>query len=121
MKQKFKNIGSYALILLALLLAVSTIRNVGKAIRIRDDVQKERERVAKIEEENAKLRQQVELIQGTDFIEKEVRNKLGLVREGEAVVVLPDEETLRKLAPKTADEAEVLPDPNWKKWLKLFI
>ena len=43
------------------------------------------------------------------------------VKDGETIVVLPEEETLRKMAPRFEREEEVLPDPTWKKWVKLFL
>ncbi|MDP3994252.1 MAG: hypothetical protein Q8P91_00270, partial [bacterium] len=55
-----------------------------------------------------------------EYIEKQLRDKLGLSKEGETIVVLPDADTLRKLVPPIPGEEEILPDPNWKKWLKLF-
>jgi hypothetical protein len=42
------------------------------------------------------------------------------VKEGEVIVVLPDEDILRKLAPLLPTEENTLPEPNWKKWEKLF-
>ncbi len=43
-----------------------------------------------------------------------------MAKEGEIIIVLPDEEILGTLAPNLEEEEEALPDPNWKKWLKLF-
>jgi len=73
-----------------------------------------------LEKENEDLKNQIALAQGPDFVEREIRNKLGLVKTGEAIVVLPDIETLRQLAPQMLKEGDSLPDPNWKKWLHLF-
>lgn len=103
------------------ILAFSAVRNVGKVAKIRSEIQKEKDKVAKIDKENKELETQVAKTQGEDFIEKELRDKLGLVKQGEVIVVLPDPEIVRKLAPRTPDEPQTLPDPNWKKWLKLFI
>ncbi|HET7099437.1 MAG TPA: septum formation initiator family protein [Patescibacteria group bacterium] len=110
----------YGIWLIIGLLSLSTVRNIGKVASVRANIKNEQERLVKIEEENRRLEKQIEATQTTHFIEKEVRNKLGLVKTGEAVVVLPDEEMLRKLAPKIDDQTDSLPDPNWKKWEKLF-
>lgn len=70
-------------------------------------------------EENALLETKESI--GTDqFIEKEAREKLGLAKPGETVVVLPDEEVLQKLAPGI--EEETLPEklPVWRRWVELF-
>lgn len=113
-------LSGYAIWLLMILLAVSVIRNIGKVNRVRTQIQAEKDKLAKMKADNAKLEEEIAKSQGPEFIEKEIRDKLGLVKEGETVVVLPDEETLRKLAPKVGSEEDILPDPNWKRWLKLF-
>ncbi len=121
MKQIITKIGNYLVWLLILLLALSVIRNIGRVALVRSEVQKAREKVAKIEAENAVLEKEVEKAQSEVFIEKQIRDKLGLAKEGEAIVILPDEEVLRKLAPNPYQDENSLPDPNWKRWLKLFL
>ncbi len=90
-------------------------------MKVKEDIRAEKDKIAKIEKENEALQAQILESQSLEFIEKEVRDKLGLVREGETVVVLPDEDTLRKLAPQIHEDSSILPDPNWKRWLKLFL
>jgi len=107
--------------ILIVLLLVSTIRNVQRVKGIRSQVEKEEQKVAKMQAENAQLEEQIAVAEGTNFIEKQIRNKLGLVKPGEAIVVLPDVEILKKMAPQIVTEEDVLPDPIWRKWLKLFI
>lgn len=116
-----KKILGPAILILMVALSLSALRNVRKIGEIRGEIQKEKDKIARIEEENRQLEQEIIQGQGVDFIEKELRDKLGLVKEGEVVVVLPDEETLKKFAPNLEIEEETLPDPNWKKWMKLFI
>ncbi len=106
---------------LIILLTISTVKNINRVASIRSQVEKERQKVERMKVENAKLEEQIAEAQGQEFIEKQIRNKLGLVKSGEAIVVLPDEEIIRKLAPQKVVEEDTLPDPNWKKWLKLFI
>jgi hypothetical protein len=69
---------------------------------------------------NAELGKRLAEVKSQDYIEKQLRDKLGLAKPGEIVVVMPDADTLRKLAPKPVEEEAVLPDPTWKKWLRLF-
>ena len=75
----------------------------------------------KMKAENAALEAQIAQTQGSAFIEKQIRDKLGLAKTGEAIVVLPDAEILKKLAPQIPVEENSLPDSNWRKWMKLFI
>lgn len=121
MKNITTKIAVYAIWVLILLLGISVVKSVGRAAQIRNQIQAEKDKIAKIQSEDDKLLEELAHAQSPDFIEKEVRDKLGLGKEGEAMVVLPDAETLRKLAPQMPVEADTLPDPNWKKWLKLFM
>ncbi len=120
-KKKLNKLASYAIWLLIILLLVSVIRSIGNAGRVKAEIDAEEARVAKMREDNKRLEAQIFQTQGGVFIEKEIRDKLGLVKDGEAVVVLPDEDTLRKLAPVVLSESAALPDPNYRKWLKLFL
>jgi cell division protein FtsB len=115
-----KIIGITTWVLIVILLA-STVKNLQKVAGIKSAVQVEKAKVEKMKEDNAQLQAQIAQIQSPEFIEGQIRNKLGLVKPGEAIVVLPDAETLRKLAPQMPVEVDTLPDPNWKKWMKLFI
>lgn len=117
----FRKIVGYGGLLLVILMLASIARNIGKVIVIREEVAKERERLERFEKENERLQKKITETQSDEFIEKQIRDKLGLVKEGEMVVVLPDEEILRSLAPKIEVEQDSLPDPNWKRWLKLFL
>lgn len=120
-KSILSKLNTYLGLFLVVILGISVIRNVGKVFAIRRAVDKERVAITKLKRENDELARKVEGVQGVEFVESQVRNKLGLVRPGETVVILPDDEVLAKLAPKTAIEEQSLPDPNWKRWLKLFI
>lgn len=120
-KSILSKLSTYFGLFLVVILGISIVRNVGKIFTIRRAVDKERVAITKLKRENDELAKKVEGVQGVEFVESQVRNKLGLVRPGETVVILPDDEVLAKLAPKVAIEEQSLPDPNWKKWLKLFL
>lgn len=117
----FKKFVGYVTLILLVLIVISIIRNVGKAMSIRAEVAKERMRVEALKKENEELQARISQTQSDEFVEKQIRDKLGLIKEGEIVVVLPDEEILRSLAPKLESEEDALPDPNWVRWLKLFM
>jgi cell division protein FtsB len=120
LKIKSKKVIGYAIWLLILLLSLSVVRNIGKVGSVRDEIQKEKDKLTKIQNENDELERRIAQVQGEAFIEKEIRNKIGLAKEGEAIVVLPDEDILRKLAPGIESTSDTLPSPNWEKWLHLF-
>lgn len=73
------------------------------------EVQKER---VEAEKKQKKLKDKLEFTQSQEFIEKQAREKLGLVKPGETVVIVtPLEATQSAIAENL---------PNWKRWLKLF-
>jgi len=120
MKEKLKAYSNYLFIFLSLLMLISLVRNTLKAFEAKKRIEKVEDRAVKLRQENEKLAEKLKEVKSEEFIEKQLRDKLGLAKEGEIVIVLPDEEILRKLAPTKEEEEETLPDPNWKKWLKLF-
>jgi len=119
-KSRAKKLFGLTIWILVILLLVSTIKNLRKVSDINSAVQREKDKVEKMKQENAGLEAQIAQTQGDAYIEKQIRDKLGLVKPGEAIVVLPDPEILRKLAPQIPEDQDALPDPNWKKWIKLF-
>lgn len=120
MIEKFKSYSRYLLILVFVFLAFSLAKNLLKVYDIRKSIEKEKEKVIKLRQEQERLKSETAKLQGSEFIEKQLRDKLGLAKPGEIVLVLPDEDVLRKLAPQIPQEEETLPDPNWRRWFKLF-
>lgn len=116
-----KKLIRFVFVFLCFLLLLSVARNILRMKKVNRQLANEREAIEKIKKENEEFKKKLSEIQSQEYIEKELRDKLGLVKEGEIVVVLPDAETLRNLVPDFEEEAESLPDPIWKKWVKLFI
>jgi cell division protein FtsB len=119
-KLKFKSLWGYVIWIIVIILVFSIIKNINRVLNIRKQVQIERQRVEKMQAENVGLQAKINQAQGQDFIDKQIRDKLGLTKEGEAIVILPDESIVRSLAPSVSTNQDTLPDPNWKKWKKLF-
>lgn len=63
---------------------------------------------------NQFLKERLHYVQTDEFIEKEAREKLGMVKEREHIVLIPPV----KEEIKSKQEKEKL--PNWEKWKKLF-
>jgi cell division protein FtsB len=68
--------------------------------------------------ENEYLLAELNWVGSDEFIEEEARNKLGLGKEGEVFLVLPEGIVNRQQAiGNKADEGE----SNWRAWLELFV
>jgi cell division protein FtsB len=66
-------------------------------------------------QENQRLKSALSYSQTAEFIEKEARNKLFMVKEGEQKVFISDESSDSGQAQKIESN-----DPNWKQWWNLF-
>ena len=120
LKKRFVKVRGYALVLLIFLFGLSLFRNVLKVNEAENRLERERKKVQELEEQGKVLEEELREMQGNEFLESQLRDKLGLAKEGESVVVLPDPETLKKLVPEIPDEKDYLPDPPYVKWMKLF-
>lgn len=119
-KSRFGKSLRYIFIALVVLLSISLIRNIIKISQVRRRIDEEAARIEGLKEENLKLQKRLEDIQSDRYIESELRDKLGLAKGGETILVLPEENVVKSLAPESSDEQEALPEPNWKKWVMLF-
>lgn len=121
MKQKLVNIiGLLASVVIFLILTSSLVKSLKRIAEGRALVRRNEAKLEKIQKENEKLEEQLKIIQSDEFVEKQLRNKLGLVKEGEIVVVLPEADIVKRLSPVIPEEEEAKPKPNWQKWIELF-
>lgn len=103
-----------------LILASSMLKSL-KRIREGDVlIEKTRVRLEKIDQENQKLTEQLQMTESEEFVEKQMRNKLGLAKEGEIIIVLPEPDIVKRLVPILPKDEEIRLKPNWQKWLELF-
>lgn len=107
----------FVIIIIALVLIIN---NLGQSIynlwHKKDLVVKAEQELLRQKQENKKLKLELSYVESRDFIEKEARNKLLLVKQGEQQVVVSQ----GLVKGGSAEEKENKDDPNWRKWWKLF-
>lgn len=74
--------------------------------------------VYKLEARNKELKEKLSQTESPDFIEEQARNKLGLGKTGETMVIIPDDKL--KLVMEASQSAQVVRLPNWLGWWKVF-
>ncbi len=116
----FKRFAGFILLILIILLTISIGKNYVKLQKASGIIEEARNEVQKEEEEMASLEAQLKEAESQQFVEKQLRDKLGMAKEDEVVIVLPEADSLRTLAPKRKFEEELPKEANWKKWQKLF-
>lgn len=107
---------------LGLLFAISLIRNIFTLRASEGKISDAQARLEGVEKQTQDLQKQLDEVESGNYREKQARDKLGLARQGETIVYLPDEQILRNIAPLSdSSDSEQLPLPNWQKWLELFV
>lgn len=107
------------LLIFGLYLIVSFSRDIFNLFQKGKEVEKEQLKLEELQIKNEELKRQLGYVKSAEFLEKEAREKLGLAREGEVVVILP--ENLEELISGNQSQISVNQEiPNWKKWWNLF-
>lgn len=76
------------------------------------------ERVYRLEVKNKELKNRLLEIKSLQFIEEQARNKLGLVKPGETVIIIPDSK-IKEILGSTESAKEAML-PNWLGWWRVF-
>lgn len=121
LKNNFNWISKIIVLVIGILVISSFIQGISLIRKSDQRIKEAKEKVEIEQKRNEEIKKALDEVTSDFFTEQTARDKLGLAKPGETVIVLPDKEVLRKLAPQRQVEEDVLPDPNWRKWLKLFL
>ena len=110
----------YGLFLIVISLIISLSRSIIKLTKAEDKIQDVKNKIISLKKGNEDLNNQISRMESDFFIEKEARDKLGLAKKGEIVLVLPSSENYESLINPDSTTEPNLPLPNYKKWLKVF-
>ena len=107
-----------AILIFGLFLCIGLLRSIVENFQ-RTDLVGERETVLQKEEQrNAELRNQLKAATSAAFIEQQARNKLGLVRQGDTVILIgPSSQPQNSLGVNGSGETNL---SRWQKWWSLF-
>ena len=107
-----------AVVLIVLVVAYNLLVQISDALRHGERLSSAAETVFKLEAKNRELKKKLSQVQSQQFIEEQARNKLGLGKAGETLVIIPDEKLKTVLgASNSAQEVRL---PNWLGWWKVF-
>jgi len=104
---------------ITIILVVLTVRlgaDVVKLWRAGARVKDTEKELAVVQKETEALKKQLAEVQTPEFVEREVRDKLGYGKPGEEILILPLQEES-----KLTETAGVNNEANWKKWWRLWI
>jgi cell division protein FtsB len=104
----------WVILIVGLVLAVKTAGNIVRLWKAGGRVSDNQNMLQTIEKENAQLKERLEAVKSEEFVEKEARDKLGYVKPGEELVIIPKAEQADRKSEEPKNE------PNWVKWQRLY-
>jgi cell division protein FtsB len=110
------------LILIIIYLVVSFIRDSLELSKVGKRFERAKNEVEELRKENKELSEKKRWVESEDFVEEQLRNKLNMVKEGEAMVILP-EDTSGEVGIKSElkGSGQGLEEKGtWGKWMELF-
>lgn len=105
-----------------LMFTISLLGNLVELLSVGGRVEKEEAEVVKLIEEKEALEEEKRKVESPGADEVYIREELGLVKPGEAVVVIPDELIEKVMvADQGIEKPEVEEEkPVWVQWVELF-
>src|SRR3989344_887004 len=113
-----KRLISILFLFIGIFLLGNLAQGIFDAWRGRERIQKMRQDLQEIARENETLQQEIQYYQSDEFVEKEAREKLNLVRPGETVIIVP-EEALKKEESERIKQTRA--EPVWSQWTALLL
>ncbi len=101
-------------------LVVNLSRSIWDLWKRRDILGERQAVLGRLDEENKRLQRELEKAQSPAFIEQEARNRLGLGREGEGVILIRPIRPITQSDQLNTEEKHEEKLPKWKRWWKLF-
>jgi cell division protein FtsL len=96
----------------------SLVRSIISTYGVSNKVLEAEKQLVEVKKKNEILKRQLETVQTDEYIEKEAREKLGMAREGDTILIMP------KVTPQAqSEEVQIVSGKslaNWEKWLQLF-
>lgn len=113
-----KKISLVFFILISLVIAYNLLKQIAETLDSSKRLGRVVDEIKKLEVKNKELKKTLEEIKSPEFVEEQARNKLGLVKPGETMVIISDVKLKQILESSASANENRL--PNWLGWLKLF-
>ncbi len=103
---------------IVLIVVYNLVNQIFEAMHSGERLTQAADSLYKLQTENRQLQDKLAQINTPQFIEEQARDKLGLSKKGETVVIIPDDRLNRVLGiSRLAPEVKL---PNWLGWWRVF-
>ncbi len=116
--KKVRNWRLIIVILVVLILSYNILAQTFNTLKSESRLAEATNELNRLQRQNQELKKRLTEVKSPEFIEQQARDKLGLAKSGETVVIIPDKEIEKVLGVNT--EVEEVKLPNWQGWLRLF-
>lgn len=113
-----KKIGFLLIFVVIGIVIYNLVGQTVRASRVGDRLSQAIEELHNLEIKNKELKSKLLQVKSAEFIETQARDKLGLAKEGETVIVIPEEKINKILG--LSKKIEEIKLPNWLGWLRVF-
>jgi cell division protein FtsB len=113
-----KKVGFILAALITIFFGYNLIAQITSTLKQADKLQSASQTLFSLELKNKELKDKLSEVKSPEFVEKEARDKLGLARDGETVIIIP-EDKLKQVLGSTQKNIEAKL-PNWLGWWQLF-
>ena len=115
MKEKIR----WMVIFVSIFMIISLSRSVVDLWQRRSIVKQEQERLRRIEQKHEELTQKFKTVLSPVFVEKEARERLGMAKEGDTIILMGDVSQKDESQPSFPQSATPQ-ESNWKRWWMVF-
>lgn len=95
-------------------LSISAGRTIVELWRRQDVVHVREQELARLKRDNAELETRLADMKSEAYVEKVARDQLGMIKEGETIVMLPESASM------SASKGVGMEEANWRQWWSLF-
>lgn len=109
-----KNFLPIIAIFILLLVIKNNISGIFRTLEDENTAENLKEKLVSEQKKNQFLKEHLFYVKTDQFVEEEAREKLGMSRPGEYIVIAPTS------TPLNQEKIEINTKPNWHRWLELF-
>jgi hypothetical protein len=99
---------------------ISLSRSVVDLWERRKIVKEEQERLTQLEKRHEELTEKLKMVQTPGFVEKEARERLGMAKEGDTIIIMDTNFTVQKERVGMISNESSGQLPYWKRWWQMF-
>lgn len=114
----FRKVIYGAILLIVLIITYNLVSQIVQAIKSGERLSEASDGVFKLQNQNKELKKKLTEMQSSDFIEQQARNKLGLSKKGETVVIIPEKTLNLVLGASSSAQPVRLSNPAG--WWRVF-